>query len=73
MQIYPDPVRIVSIGKKVEDLLAEPEKEEWQSYSSELCGGHISPGPTPLFSLVYFWALKWEVICIRENSVLKLI
>lgn len=42
-EIYPDPVRIVSIGKKVEDLLAEPETEEWLSYSSELCGGtHIS-------------------------------
>lgn len=42
-EIYPDPVRIVSIGKKVDDLLADPEKEEWLSYSSELCGGtHIS-------------------------------
>ncbi|KAI4996891.1 hypothetical protein ZWY2020_052233 [Hordeum vulgare] len=42
-EIYPDPVRVVSIGCKVEDLLANPESKEWLSISTELCGGtHIS-------------------------------
>ncbi|VAI11849.1 unnamed protein product [Triticum turgidum subsp. durum] len=42
-EIYPDPVRVVSIGRKVEDVLANPESKEWLSISTELCGGtHIS-------------------------------
>lgn len=43
LQIYPDPVRIVSIGKKVEDLLENPDKEDWLEYSAELCGGSMCP------------------------------
>ncbi|KAK6162454.1 hypothetical protein DH2020_002295 [Rehmannia glutinosa] len=38
-EVYPDPVRVVAIGRKVEDLLAIPENEEWLSISAELCGG----------------------------------
>ncbi|KAL3650139.1 hypothetical protein CASFOL_006542 [Castilleja foliolosa] len=42
-EVYPDPVRVVAIGRKVEDLLVNPENEEWSSISAELCGGtHIS-------------------------------
>ncbi|PKA55615.1 Alanine--tRNA ligase [Apostasia shenzhenica] len=42
-EVYPDPVRVVSIGRKVEDLAADPENKHWLSISTELCGGtHIS-------------------------------
>ncbi len=36
---YPPTVRIVSIGAKVSDLLAEPHNERWADYSIEFCGG----------------------------------
>ncbi|PWA51520.1 alanine--tRNA ligase [Artemisia annua] len=39
--VYPDPVRIVTVGRKVENLLADPENKEWLSILVELYKGGL--------------------------------
>lgn len=36
---YPDPVRVLSVGVDVNELIAQPENPAWRGHSVEFCGG----------------------------------
>lgn len=38
-ETYPDPVRVVSVGAPVQDMLADPSNNAWGGISVEFCGG----------------------------------
>ena len=38
-ETYPDPVRVVAIGVRVGEILADSGNDRWMGYSVELCGG----------------------------------
>lgn len=60
-ETYPNPVRVVSIGVPVEDLVADPTKEEWVNYSIEFCGGtHVDNTK----------AIKYMVV-VEESGIAK--
>lgn len=60
-ETYPDPVRVVSIGTPVDDLLKDPESAQWKNFSIEFCGGtHVAKTSD----------IKFYII-LEENGIAK--
>jgi hypothetical protein len=38
-ETYPDPVRVVSVGYPVKDVIGDPANAKWATTSVEFCGG----------------------------------
>jgi len=51
---YPDPVRVISVGADISELLSNPKDAKWGQFSIEFCGGtHLgNTGDAAAFALV---------------------
>lgn len=60
-ETYPNPVRVVSIGKDIDTMLADPKNAEWRKYSVEFCGGtHVEST-----------GLIKDLIIVEESGIAK--
>ncbi|KAK3362640.1 tRNA synthetases class II (A)-domain-containing protein [Lasiosphaeria hispida] len=60
-ETYPNPVRVVSIGIEVDELLKNPKNPEWRKVSVEFCGGtHVDQT-----------GLIKDLIIIEESGIAK--
>ncbi|KAH7001642.1 tRNA synthetases class II (A)-domain-containing protein [Ilyonectria destructans] len=60
-ETYPNPVRVVSIGKDIDAMLADPKNAEWRKYSVEFCGGtHVEST-----------GLIKDLIIVEESGIAK--
>ncbi|KAK5172268.1 Alanine--tRNA ligase [Saxophila tyrrhenica] len=60
-ETYPDPVRVVSIGVPVEELLEDVKNPQWRSVSVEFCGGTHVKNTSEIKDL----------IVLEENGIAK--
>lgn len=60
-ETYPNPVRVVSIGKDVDTMLADPSRPEWRQYSVEFCGG----------THVEHTGLIKDLVIVEESGIAK--
>ena len=60
-EVYPDPVRVVSVGVEVEELLQNAKDPQWRGVSIEFCGGtHVEKTGD----------IK-ELVIVEENGIAK--
>lgn len=75
-ETYPDPVRVVAVGCKIDDILKSPEDPKWFNYSIELCGGtHVKNASVIKRLVVMSEEAKGKnirrMICLTEEKAVE--
>lgn len=75
-EVYPDPVRVVSVGMDIVDILKDPSNEKWAATSIEFCGGtHVkSTGDMRRFAFVEEGAISKgvrRVVAVTSEEAAK--